>query len=68
MIAVFVVGLILDLLASLWRVTEMKIFARHLDINSDWMAVFIEAHKAYCGADYETFRRVFHELPPFSRC
>src|SRR3979490_124044 len=63
-IAVFVVGLILDLLASLFRGEEMKIFARHLDLNSDWMTAFIEAHKAYCGADYETFRRVLHELPP----
>jgi hypothetical protein len=63
-IAVFVVGLILDLLASLVRGEEMKIFARHLDRNSDWTTAFIEAHKAYCGADYETFRRVLHELPP----
>jgi hypothetical protein len=30
-IAVFVVGLILDLLASLFRGMEMKMFARHLD-------------------------------------
>jgi hypothetical protein len=62
-IAVFVVGLILDMLASLFRGMEMKIFARHLDRNSDWITAFIEAHKAYCGVDYETFRRVFRELP-----
>ncbi|MDI3564684.1 hypothetical protein [Bradyrhizobium sp. Arg816] len=62
-IAVFVVGLILDLSASIFRGEEMKIFARHLDRNSEWMAAFIEAHKAYCGADYETFRRVIRELP-----
>ncbi|MDI3562450.1 hypothetical protein [Bradyrhizobium sp. Arg816] len=62
-IAVFVVGLILDLSASVFRGEEMKIFARHLDHNSEWMTSFIEAHKAYCGADYETFRRVIRELP-----
>ena len=62
-IAVFVVGLILDLLASLWRGMEMKIFARHLDHNSEWMTAFIEAHKAYCGYDYETFQRAFHDPP-----
>jgi hypothetical protein len=62
-IAVFVAGLILDLLASLFRSLEMRIFARHLDRNSDWITVFIEAHKAYCGADYETFQRAFRELP-----
>jgi hypothetical protein len=67
-IAVFVVGLVLDLLASLLRGQEMKIFARHLDHNSEWMTAYIEAHKAYCGADYETFRRVFHEMPtPLAR-
>jgi hypothetical protein len=63
-IAVFVVGLILDLFASLFRSEEMKIFAHHLDRNSDWMTTFIEAHETYCGADYETVRRAFHELPP----
>jgi hypothetical protein len=62
-IAVFVVGLILDLSASIFRGEEMKIFARHLDHNSEWMTAFIEAHKAYCRPDYETFRRVIRELP-----
>jgi hypothetical protein len=67
-IAVFTVGLILDLLASILRGPEMRIFARHLDHNSEWMTSFIEAHKAYCGSDYETFRRAIHELPtPFAR-
>ena len=67
-IAVFVVGLILDLLASLFRGMEMKIFAGHLEHNSEWMTAFIEAHKAYCQADYEPFRRVFQELPtPLAR-
>lgn len=63
-IAVFVTGLVLDLFASLFRQTEMRIFARHLDRNSGWITAFIEAHKAYCGADYEAFQRAFHELPP----
>jgi len=63
-IAVFVVGLILDLSASIFRWHEMKVFARHLDHNSEWMTAFIEAHKAYCRPDYETFRRVIREPPP----
>ena len=63
MIAVFVVGLVLDLLASLLRGQEMKIFARHLDHNSEWMTAYIEAHKAYCRPDYETFRSVMREHP-----
>jgi hypothetical protein len=36
-IAVFVVGLLLDLLASLFRSLEMRVFARHLSRNSNWL-------------------------------
>ncbi|WP_339038460.1 hypothetical protein WHZ78_11075 [Bradyrhizobium symbiodeficiens] len=64
-IAVFVVGLILDLLASLFRSNEMSIFARHLDLNSSWMTAFVEAHRAYCESDYQSFRRVFKRTPSF---
>jgi hypothetical protein len=66
-IAVFVAGLILDLFASLFRSMEMRVFAYHLDRNSDWITALIEAHKAYCGTDYETFQRAFHELPSLGR-
>jgi len=62
LIAVFVVGLLLDLLASAFRSFEMRVFARHLDHNSNWITQLIEAHKAYCGIDYETFQSAFHEL------
>jgi hypothetical protein len=62
-IAVFVAGLILDLLASLFRTIEMRVFSRHLDRNSDWINTLIEAHKTYCGSDCETFQRAMHELP-----
>jgi hypothetical protein len=41
---------------------EMRIFARHLDRNRDWITALIEAHKAYCGTDYETFQRAIPEL------
>src|SRR5262245_41293182 len=66
-IAVFIVGLILDLLATLFRTMEMNVFARHLDRNSDWLASLIVAHKAYCETDYENFRRASHELTFLSR-
>jgi hypothetical protein len=59
LIAVFVVGLLLDLLASLFRSIEMRTFARHLDHNRDWVSQLIESHKMYCGADYEAFERAF---------
>jgi hypothetical protein len=62
-IAMFLAGLILDLLASLFRSMEMRVFARHLDLNRDWIAALIESNKAYCGTDYETFQRLYRELP-----
>jgi hypothetical protein len=66
-IAVFVVGLLLDLLASIVRVPEMRVFARHLDRNRDWITALIDAHKAYCGTDYETFQRAVPQLLYFAR-
>jgi hypothetical protein len=62
-IAVFVVGLLLDLLASLFRSMEMRVFARHLSRNSDWLINVVETHKAYCGTDHETIQRAFPEQP-----
>jgi hypothetical protein len=31
----------------------------------DWLSRLIEAHKVYCGADYETFQRTYNEIPLF---
>lgn len=64
-ISVFVAGLILDLLASVYRYNEMQIFARHLDFNSSWMSPLIEDHKTYCDNDYQAFRRALNEMPSF---
>jgi len=58
-IAVFVVGLLLDLFASYFRPLEMRVFARHLSRNSDWLINLVEAHKVYCATDYETIQRAF---------
>jgi len=60
-IAVFVVGLLLDLLASYFRPAEMREFARHLSRNSDWLINLVEAHKVYCATDYETIQRAFRD-------
>jgi hypothetical protein len=61
-IAVFVTGLLLDLIASLFRAIEMRVFSRHLDRNSVWIIGLIEAHKAYCGTDYESFQRTVQQV------
>src|SRR5881396_2827163 len=58
-IAVFVAGLLLDLLAVYFRQREMGVFQRHLVRNSDWLGRLIADHKAYCEADYAEFERRF---------
>ena len=60
-IAVFVAGLLLDLLASHFLQLEMLVFKRHLDRNSAWLDQLAAKHRTYCGADYEGFRSRFGE-------
>jgi hypothetical protein len=60
-IAVFVAGLLLDLLAVYFRPVEMRVFYQHLVRNRDWLCRLIADHKAYCEADYEEFERQFSE-------
>jgi hypothetical protein len=62
LIAVFVTGLILDLVASLLRGVEMRVFFHHLNRNSAWLTGLIDGHEVYCKADYETFQRGFQTL------
>jgi hypothetical protein len=58
-IAVFVAGLLLDLLAVYFKSMEMRVFYRHLARNRDWLGPLIAEHKGYCEADYEEFERLF---------
>jgi len=58
-VAVFVAGLMLDLLAVYFRPTEMRVFHQHLVHNRDWLGQLIADHKGYCEADYEEFERQF---------
>ena len=65
-IAVFVTGLLLDLIAVYFRPMEMRVFRRHLVRNRDWMGRLIADHKGYCEADYEQFERLPKVMPnPF---
>ncbi|MBH5390453.1 hypothetical protein [Bradyrhizobium diversitatis] len=61
-IAVFVVGLVLDLLASYFRNLEMHVFTTHLHYNRDWLNGLFEANKVYCGKDFEPFQRMQQDL------
>jgi hypothetical protein len=62
-IAVFVAGLLLDLLAVFFRRFEMIVFREHLGCNRDWLGRLIADHKSYCEADYEEFDRLYRETP-----
>jgi hypothetical protein len=62
-IAVFVAGLLLDLLAVYFRPIEMRVFHQHLVRNRDWLGRLIADHKAYCETDYEEFERKFGGSP-----
>ena len=62
-IAVFVAGLLLDLLAVFFRPTEMLVFHEHLVRNRDWLGRLIADYKAYCETDYEEFERKFGGSP-----
>jgi len=62
-IAVFVAGLLLDLLAVYFRPVEMKVFHQHLVRNRDWLGRLIVDHKAYCETDYQEFERKFGGSP-----
>ena len=56
-IAVFVTGLLLDLLAVYFRRMEMDVFWQHLVRNQDWLSRLITEHKSYCESDYEELKR-----------
>ena len=58
-IAVFVVGLLLDLLATFLQTSEVKLFYEHLARNRDWLDPLIADHKSYCKIDYEWFEISF---------
>jgi hypothetical protein len=61
-IAVFVAGLLLDLLAApFFRQSEMHVFKKHLHRNDSWIAPFIKQHGEYCLADYDAMRDRFGE-------
>jgi hypothetical protein len=56
-IAVFVTGLLLDLLAVYFRGMEMGVFWKHLVRNRDWLSRLITEHKDYCESDYEQLKQ-----------
>ena len=56
-IAIFVAGLLLDLLAAYFKPLEMRVFYRHLVSNRDWLSRLIADHNGYCGTDYAKFER-----------
>jgi hypothetical protein len=60
-VAVFVAGLLLDLLAIRFVVLEMIVFKRHLDRNRGWVIGLVRSQSEYCGADYDELQEKITE-------
>ncbi len=58
-IAVFVAGLLLDLMASYFLPLEMGVFKAHLDRNDGWLQGLLAEHGSYIGTDYSELRTKF---------
>jgi hypothetical protein len=55
LIAVFVTGVLLDLLASAWlRSWELMAFTKYLRENKTWLETFVQANRSYIQEDWRT--------------
>ena len=54
-LSIFFLGLLLELIGSLFIVWEAKTFKAHLDRNEEWFQHFVQEHGAYSKSDYERF-------------
>jgi hypothetical protein len=61
-VAVFVAGLALDMLAASSLQIEMRLFKKHLDRNDKWIAPLLARYGVYCLADYTAIRDNFGEV------
>ena len=52
-VAVFVAGLLLDLLAAYFTNLEISVFLRHLARNRSWLDPLVAEHGQYCQGDYD---------------
>jgi hypothetical protein len=64
LIAIFVTGLVLDLLGAFYlRVFEVGVFLYHLDRNEHWLGLLADQNKDYVQGDIATLHNALAPLP-----
>ncbi|HEC17948.1 MAG TPA: hypothetical protein ENI97_01235 [Gammaproteobacteria bacterium] len=61
LIGIFVTGMILDMIGSIFFMQEMRIFGRHINNNQDWLDGLAGQCPASINQDYEDFKSEFSE-------
>ncbi len=60
-VLVFVIGLSLDLLGSIFRIREMQCLAFEINKNKTWLKEFTDSNSSYLTHDYTKILSVFNE-------
>lgn len=61
LIGIFITGLILDMMGSVFFMQEMRIFGEHISRNESWMSKMTKQCSSVLGDDYQDFRKEFSE-------
>jgi len=61
LISIFITGLILDMIGSVFFMQEMRIFGRHTHRNQDWLKAMTDQCPSAIAKDYQVFQAEFDE-------
>lgn len=61
LIAIFVTGLLLDMVGSIFFLQEMRIFGRHVSQNKDWLDKMTSTCSSAVSKDYQEFKSEFDD-------
>lgn len=61
LIGIFVTGLILDMMGSIFFMQEMRIFGKHISSNLDWLNNMTSKCSAVIVSDYQDFKQEFDD-------
>ncbi|MBN4079032.1 hypothetical protein JYT26_00165 [Beggiatoa alba] len=61
LIGIFVTGLILDMIGSIFFMQEMRIFGRHIHRNQDWLDGMTRQCSSAVSEDYRDFQSEFND-------
>ncbi len=59
LISIFITGLILDMIGSIFFMQEMRIFGGHISRNSDWLGKMTQKCSTAVTKDFQNFQREF---------